>query len=290
MAALAAVLAGGCGKGSGEDAGTALAETGQVQKEASPAEKEQPQAAGASDKAGGKETAGQPENGQAEASQTPGQGDFAAGEPYAAYEELIAAARECAVNKDSDTMREYDLSTALLTGYNQGTLGYCIEDIDGNGISELVIGERVTDSDGSSYGLIYELDTLCDGEPVRLLKGWERNRYYLCENGRIANEGSSGADDSVYAYYFMEGGELYLEEAVIYDGRQTAVGPWFYSVNSVSAEGAEPISQEEAGRIQAGYIYRDIPLIPFEKMGEGETASPQLPVPAGGFEERKQEM
>lgn len=39
--------------------------------------------------------------------------------------------------------------------------------------------------------IIYNIYSMSDGAPVQVLYGWERNRYYLCENVLIANEGSS---------------------------------------------------------------------------------------------------
>lgn len=257
IAVLGVILASGCSKEIGEVSDIALTEPEQNREGAALSEKEQQRTTAPLHTEG-----------------ISGQGAFAAEDDlYAVYDELIEAARECVINKDSDKMLEYDLSTALLASCNQGILGYCIEDIDGNGVRELIIGERGIDSDGFPYCLIYELDTLVDGEPVRVLKGWERNRYYLCENGNIANEGSSGADYSVYAYYSMEDARLYLEEAVIYDGSQAANGPWFYSRNSEKVEEAKPISQEEVDRIRDAYVYKDIPLIPFEEYGEGEEAA-----------------
>ena len=68
-------------------------------------------------------------------------------------------------------------------------IGYCIEDISGDGIPELIIAEI----DHSRIVLLY---TCVDGAPKFVLRGWGRNRYYLLDDGLLYHEGSSGAQYS----------------------------------------------------------------------------------------------
>lgn len=77
-------------------------------------------------------------------------------------------------------------------------IGYCIEDVSGDGIPELMIGEIDNKSENKSTRII-SLYTTVDGEArlargYRLsINGWYRNRYYLLGNGLLYNEGSGGA-------------------------------------------------------------------------------------------------
>ena len=180
------------------------------------------------------------------------------------YEKLIAAAREYIVKHNDKIRMDYDFSTALMSTGTYEISGYLIEDIDGNGIDELIFGENGNNPDDMWDGIVYEIYTTYNGKPVRVLKGWERNRYFLCENGMLANEGSSGAGNSSYSYFTYEESKLHLVEAVIYDGMRDADHPWFYSTKSeYDAEDAEPISEERAMEIMDKYVYEHPVFIPF---------------------------
>lgn len=182
------------------------------------------------------------------------------------YEELIAAARECNQKKDETMLEKYDFSSVILTSRDYERLGYLIEDIDGNGIDELIFGANGTEPDDAWDSIIYDIYTISDGELVHVLNGWERNRYYFCENGMIANEGSSGAANSSFAYFTFEESTLHLVESVICDGMKDADHPWFYSTESkYDAENAEPISEEKSVEIREKYVYEHPEFIPFAK-------------------------
>lgn len=175
------------------------------------------------------------------------------------YQKLISAVRKCIAGEEVEMPEEYDFSVSIHM-FPGDTLGYFIEDIDGDGTEELVIG----DTWGEDHTLIYNIYTMSGGELVRAADGWERNQYYLCENGMIANEGSSGAANSSYAYFTFDGTELHLIESIIYDGFKDPENPWFYSTESVyDAEYAEPVSEEQAREIMSRYVYKKLTFIPF---------------------------
>ena len=75
-------------------------------------------------------------------------------------------------------------------------IGYKIEDISGDGIPELIIGEidHEHPDRGSRIVLIF---TYVDGEAKFVLKGWSRSRYYLLDDGLLYHEGSGGAAYSI---------------------------------------------------------------------------------------------
>ncbi len=141
--------------------------------------------------------------------------------------------------------------------------GYYLFDVDGNGMDELIIGEN-GESD-TWNGVIYEMYTIENDQLVRVLSGWERNRYYLCENSVIAKEGSGGAANSTYEYYNFSGSEMTLREAVIYDAWVDVDHPWFYSTVGDEAAQGEAITEEKAYEIMAGYQHVVIDYISFEE-------------------------
>lgn len=67
--------------------------------------------------------------------------------------------------------------------------GYRIKDMTGDGIDELVIGDRTDMQVPYSGTNIYALYTLIDGTPKLLLQSVEGEDYYLAENGQIFENG-----------------------------------------------------------------------------------------------------
>lgn len=187
------------------------------------------------------------------------------GTDYSGYEELIAEAKDVLENFDGNYPEEELFSSVFYKHGDYETLGYLIKDIDGNGIDELIFGAN-TDGwdDGSWDGIIYDIYTIVNGEVVHVLSGWERNRYYLCENGCIANEGSSSAFESNYNYYTYNGTELTLVESVLYYSFHDEEHPWFYSTeNEPDIKNAEPISQDKAAEIMNRYVHEHPQYTPF---------------------------
>ncbi len=119
----------------------------------------------------------------------------------------VQVAGECAIKNNGEKPEGYDFSDMLymVKNWDYGTLGYLIKDIDGNGTDELIFGGNAEGSTTWYDGIIYDIYTISDGELVHVLDGWERNRYFLCENGVIANEGSGSAFDGTNSYFTLKG-------------------------------------------------------------------------------------
>ncbi len=149
--------------------------------------------------------------------------------------------------------------------------GYYITDVDGNGISELIIG--YTSDDPEIKNMIFEVYTLVDGKPESIITGWERNRYYLRSDGRFANEGSSGAaySDWYVLEIVQDGKTLDVVEGLRTDlpnPDDYSVMKWYTTTDmDYDWTNDTEISEDEANKIIRQYtdMYMSIPFIPFSQ-------------------------
>ena len=151
-----------------------------------------------------------------------------------------------------------------LAGYYSETnqLGYCVMDINGDGIDDLMIGAV---GDYSYYGMFFDLYTMIDSQRTLVISSGERDRYYLCQDHTIANEGSGSAEISVWGYYDFISGQLQLKESVFADGYENPENPWFYTTTAYG-DYSTPISEEEGRNIINKYTYMDIPYTRMEEL------------------------
>ncbi len=147
------------------------------------------------------------------------------------------------------------------------TRGYLRRDLDGDGIEELILGDSGQNDDDD---IIYDIYTIKDGEMVHTLMGWERNYYFLCTNGTLANVASGGASLYGTRYYTYTGQMITAEttdgliESVTYDGDRDANNPWFYCSTKDYNQDAEPITEERANEIMNSYVYETLEFITFQ--------------------------
>lgn len=94
-----------------------------------------------------------------------------------------------------------------------GEVGYTMKDINEDGTLELLIVKVSDPGETAHHGnRILALYTIVDDEVRFLTGGWARNRYFLLTDGRIYNEGSSGADDSSFETYSLIEDTAILEQ------------------------------------------------------------------------------
>ena len=112
---------------------------------------------------------------------------------------------------------QHDLSE--IVRYSTG-VGYALKDLDKNGIPELIIEGIGTDD--FSKGIAYGIYTLVNDQPVNLATSWARNRYYICTDSTILNEGSGGAGHSVITVFRLSGQTLNPVENLMtyFDGNE----------------------------------------------------------------------
>ena len=81
-----------------------------------------------------------------------------------------------------------------LAGYyaDINKLGYFLQDIDNNGTAELFIG-ALDDGSDTYEEMFFDMYTLINGRLSLVTTSGERDRYYLCTDNTIANEGSGSA-------------------------------------------------------------------------------------------------
>lgn len=161
------------------------------------------------------------------------------------------------------TMQEYsENGLDYLACYveNVADFGYYLADVDQNGTEELLLGV-LTDVMPGYTGMFFDLYTMEDGNLVQIITSGERDRYYLCEDNTIANEGSGSAWTSSHSYYDLVGSQLYIKELVRFDAYYDENNPWFYSATGDWSDYSSPITEEAANSIINSYEYREIPYI-----------------------------
>lgn len=107
---------------------------------------------------------------------------------------------------------------------------------------------------------IYDMYTLKDGKPCKLISGGERNHYFLSTDNHIINRGSGSAFLSIFHDYVLYQGELVLVESVITDYQKDPENPWFRSPDGESL--GQPLTEQEADSILNGYEIAHFAAIP----------------------------
>lgn len=112
-------------------------------------------------------------------------------------------------------------------------VGFALLDLDGDESYELIIGAILhADVDPT----IFEIWTLVDNVPVKILESHARDRYFLEydeSKGQylIANDASNGSANFANYYYRIENCALVLEEGIIFDATANSESPWFYTTD-----------------------------------------------------------
>lgn len=111
----------------------------------------------------------------------------------------------------------YDLSPNYdLILYSKARLGYSLDDLDGNGIPELIVGLMTDDLFYSNIAA--SLFTLIDEEPSLVFASMARSRYEYFSEGGFLYEGSGGAAYyDVFVNRYSEG-KLYPEYGAFHEG------------------------------------------------------------------------
>ena len=137
---------------------------------------------------------------------------------------------------------EYDLADNVsLYLESLAKPGYCLIDLDGNGVSELMVGLMTDDAFYSR--IIASLFTVENGAPKLVFTSYTRSRYCLSSDGGFIYEGSGGAAYSDYYACSFSGSALTRAYGVYSDGERG----FFYCENGdrESAAKTESLTQEQ---------------------------------------------
>lgn len=136
-------------------------------------------------------------------------------------------------------------------------VGYCLQDMDGDGSTELLIGS-VSDN------LIYAMYTMKDDKEVQLIDAGERNTYQLTSDGVFLNRGSNGAASYGYNLYAFQDGEMQFQDALVYDAARDEANPWFYCTTETwdgdsmtpmeTATAESTVADLEASVMEIGFV------------------------------------
>ena len=180
---------------------------------------------------------------------------------YPEYDEVLA--NICDLRFAGTQGIETEFSSDLLTAndYYQ-TPGWLLRDLDGDGIPELLLGANWDEG----HAVIFNIYRYGGTRAVCVVNGWNRNRWYLCTDGSLANEGSSSAFESSYSYYRYTSGELQHLETLLYLDDGSGGSPWRYSVTPdqyVNSGDFHSVTEAEATAVMDKYTHETLAFTPF---------------------------
>ena len=180
---------------------------------------------------------------------------------YAAYDALLAEIADLRRSGASDVQTGFSHDLLSVNDYYQ-TPGWLLRDLDGDGIPELLLGANWDEG----HTVIFNIYRSGGTRAVRVVNGWNRNRWYLCTDGSLANEGSSSAFESSYSYYRYTSGELQHLETLLYLDDGSGGSPWRYSVTTdqyVNSGDFHSVTEAEATAVMDKYTHETLAFTPF---------------------------
>ena len=171
----------------------------------------------------------------------------------AAYSSVIEKYRAAYDSGNTENL-EYIWNNGIseIIGYSSG-VGYALEDLDQNGIPELIIAGMGTDD--FSNRMVYDLYTLENNVPVNIVTSQARSRYYIRTDNTVLFEGSGGASYSYFTVKRLNGNMLEDMESVFTNLDQDAYDTYstgFYYQQGYSetlpSDSSIKITEEDFGK------------------------------------------
>ena len=198
--------------------------------------------------------------------------EVTAGDDAAAYSSVIEPYKT-AFEPGNSRNAEYAWTNGLseMIEYSSA-VGYALEDLDGNGIRELIIAGLGTDD--FSEKNVFALYTLEDGAPVPIAISYARMRYYLQSDNPIRYVGSSGAFYTNIVRSRLNGSSLETIE-MIFTTEETNPDGSYYAACYYQQGDSERIPSEKSVKISEEDFRMRL-----EQM-EADTVLPELTLIAG---------
>ena len=125
-------------------------------------------------------------------------------EPYAEFEKFLTEDQipYCIINPYwTWTLRQED---GPRTADIMSKEGFAYEDLNGDGVDELLIGWIDNECWNLEQGYVFAVYTIVDGRVVLALEGWERNLYVVGADGYLYNSTSSSASEGSTVKYLFD--------------------------------------------------------------------------------------
>lgn len=159
-----------------------------------------------------------------------------------------------AINAKSNaaTLKQQKLSPVLAACYGVNpdiNLGFYVDDYNGDGVTDLLIG--TTDKSQSYDFVILDYYTLKNGKAVRVFQSQSNKDYYCAvTNGRILEKATDGSSYSAWLLYEFnaKGTALKIKNGVISDKTANAKKPWFKTTDTDGDTSNDTAISTEAGQ------------------------------------------
>ena len=131
---------------------------------------------------------------------------------------------------------------------NLSTIGYSFVDINHNGTQELIIASIDTDETNDNNQLIFEMYSIVDGQPIKVLSSSENNRYYYGDDNNIYNEGSDGQNTAYYLLYRLNNDSTNIElvEGIVYEDYEGCELPYNHIITTPDLTPDTQVTEEFA--------------------------------------------
>lgn len=177
---------------------------------------------------------------------------------YPIYDGLIRKMLVISTHEnESAELYEIEGVSAAFRYVEPASWGYYLNDIDGDGIHELFLGDRSMISNSA-----YDIFTIKDDKLVKLLEG---SKIYVCQDKFIYETYNVGAPEWYNDFYKYEDGQLELVESVWHDGTEPEDYPYHYHINTMNEDETLLITWEKANPIINKYEIQKISYTPFVK-------------------------
>lgn len=129
-------------------------------------------------------------------------------------------------------------------------VGYTFEDMNQDGIPELIIGYQDGETDNVFNNRILAVYSYVEERTTVVLEGWARNRYYYLGNGVFLSSGSSGASSSCIEICAFEDNRLVVRDfyfTEIMDDNYEEIGVYYNTTGEWDVASSEllPMSVDE---------------------------------------------